>query len=239
LCHFVINMPRNELVSPILEKVKIFLLFAVKVADAEVLEQIFTILDEHYAKSSLDLYVNLFEDYKELNCNEENLQGDEITMFFTYYLYRRATQVNKPIVTVFSEPRSQTMHDYFLYFLRADVVSPYYVAGVASTLSSAIQLLPASKHLHKVMKDYLLYGSYYEGWGNILLNIALERKFLSPEEIYTVVQRINQWGQLLKEMEQVRSDKSSVLLDYAYRAYGDCDLIHGYRMLSTNSANMR
>lgn len=30
-----------------------------------------------------------------------------------------------------------------------------------------------------------------------------------------------------------------MLLDYAYRAYGDQDLLYGYRMLSTNSANMR
>ena len=77
------------------------MLFAVKVADADVLEEIFKIFDEHSAKSSLDFYLHLFEDYKELNCNEENLQGDEITMFFTYYLYRRATEKNKPMVTVF------------------------------------------------------------------------------------------------------------------------------------------
>jgi hypothetical protein len=101
-------------------------------------------------------------------------------MFFTYYLYRRATEQNKPMVTVFGETKDSKMHDYFLYFLRADVASNYYQVGVSNTLNSAIQLLPPSKYLHKVMKDYLLYGSYYEGWGNILLNIALERKFLSP-----------------------------------------------------------
>jgi hypothetical protein len=63
-------MPKEELITPILEKIKIFLLFAIKVADADILDLIFPILDEHYSKSSLDLYVNLFEDYKELNCNE-------------------------------------------------------------------------------------------------------------------------------------------------------------------------
>jgi hypothetical protein len=79
------------------------------------------------------------------------------------------------------------MHSYFLYFLRADVFSPYYIAGIQKTLTKAIELLPPSKYLPKVMKDYLLYGSYCEGWGNILLNIALQKKFLSPEEMYTVV----------------------------------------------------
>lgn len=137
------------------------------------LEQIFVILDEHYNKSSLDLYVNLFEDYKELNCNEENLQGDEITIFFTYYLYRKAIQNNRPMITAFGEPKFDRMHSYFLYYLRADVFSQHYILGIIGTLSCALNLLPHSKYLHKVMKDYLLFGTYCEGWGNILLKIAL------------------------------------------------------------------
>ena len=40
-------------------------------------------------------------------------------------------------------------------------------------------------------------------------------------------------------MEQVRPEKAVVLLDYAYRAYGDYDPLYGYRMLSTTSGNMR
>lgn len=52
------------------------------------------------------------------------------------------------------------MHSYFLYFLRADVFSPHYIAGILNTLTKAIELLPRSKHLPKVMKDYLLYGTY-------------------------------------------------------------------------------
>lgn len=43
----------------------------------------------------------------------------------------------------------------------------------------------------------------------------------------------------MKEMEQLKPAKAVVLLDYAYRAYGDHDLLYGYRMLSTGSANMR
>ena len=53
-------MPKHELIQPILEKIKIFLLFAVKVVDSVILEEILGILDQHYNKSSLDLYVNLF-----------------------------------------------------------------------------------------------------------------------------------------------------------------------------------
>ena len=51
------------------------------------------------------------------------------------------------------------------------------------------------------MKDYLLYGIYNEGWGTILLKIAMQNGFLGPEEIYTIVHRINQWGYLLKHLE--------------------------------------
>ena len=50
------------------------------------------------------------------------------------------------------------------------------------------------------MKDYLLHGVYNDGWGNILLRIALENDFLGPEELYTVVHRINQWAYLLKHL---------------------------------------
>jgi hypothetical protein len=89
------------------------------------------------------------------------------------------------------------------------------------------------------MKDYLLHGVYNEGWGNILLKVALQNDFLGPEEIYTVVHRINQWAYLLKHLEGAEHQKAAVLLDYAYRAYGDRDLIHGYRMLAVKSSNMR
>jgi hypothetical protein len=51
-------------------------LFAVKVADPELFDRILAILDRAYSRSSLELCLNLFEDYRELNCTEENLQGD-------------------------------------------------------------------------------------------------------------------------------------------------------------------
>lgn len=92
------------------------------------------------------------------------------------------------------------MHQYFLHFLRADVASQHYLVGIYNTLTTSIKLLPKSKNLGKVMKDYLLHGVYNDGWGNILLRIALENDFLGPEELYTVVHRINQWAYLLKHL---------------------------------------
>ena len=40
-------------------------------------------------------------------------------------------------------------------------------------------------------------------------------------------------------MEALDSSHAVVLLDYAYRAYGDNDMVYGYRMLTTTSPNMR
>ena len=36
------------------------------------------------------IFLSLFEDYKELECAEEYLQGDEIMLFFTIYIYKKA-----------------------------------------------------------------------------------------------------------------------------------------------------
>ena len=68
MCQFIVNLPSEELNHSFLQKIKIFVLFAVKVADGDLLDNILDIIDKAYMKSSLELYVNLFEDYKELNC---------------------------------------------------------------------------------------------------------------------------------------------------------------------------
>jgi hypothetical protein len=38
------------------------------VVDPLLMDQILEIMDKAYARSSLELYINLFEDYRELNC---------------------------------------------------------------------------------------------------------------------------------------------------------------------------
>jgi hypothetical protein len=78
-------------------------LFAVKVVDPDLFDKILDLIDKAYERSSLELCVNLFEDYRELNCTEENLQGDEISLFFTFYLYRKALKYNKVSVEAFGE----------------------------------------------------------------------------------------------------------------------------------------
>jgi len=60
-------------------------------------------MDRAYSRSSLELYINLFEDYRELNCADESLQGDEIALFFTFYLYRRAIKQYNISVHAFGE----------------------------------------------------------------------------------------------------------------------------------------
>lgn len=49
----------------------------------------------------IEIYSSLFEDYKELNCAEEYLQGDEIMIFLTMYLYKRAIKSYKVSARIF------------------------------------------------------------------------------------------------------------------------------------------
>jgi hypothetical protein len=49
----------------------------------------------------MELYSSLFEDYKELNCAEEYLQGDEIMIFLTIYTYKKAIQNYKVSTQIF------------------------------------------------------------------------------------------------------------------------------------------
>ncbi len=45
-----------------------FVLYAVKIVDGELIDQVFEILNKCYDNVGIDLYSSLFEDYKELNC---------------------------------------------------------------------------------------------------------------------------------------------------------------------------
>ena len=57
---------------------------------AELIDQIFRVLDErYYLRNQAGMFLALFEDYKDLYCAEEYLQGDEIMLFFTIYLYKK------------------------------------------------------------------------------------------------------------------------------------------------------
>jgi hypothetical protein len=161
-----------------LDKVKIFVLFAVKVADPELFDKILGILDRAYERSSLELCLNLFEDYRELNCTEENLQGDEISLFFTFYLYRKALQGTKVSIQAFGETLPHKFHDHYLAFLKSDLSSPLHTEGLYNTLKTAFELLPASKKLSKILTDYLVNGTYNEGWGLIVLRVALDRNYI-------------------------------------------------------------
>jgi hypothetical protein len=52
------------------------------------------------------------------------LQGDEIALFFTFYLYRKALQGANVSVQAFGEPLPVRFHDHYLAFLKSDLASP-------------------------------------------------------------------------------------------------------------------
>ena len=50
---------------------------------------------------------------------------------------------------------------------------------------------------------------------------------------------INEYGLLLKHLEQAKINLSQPIIDFVYRAYGDKDLIYGFRMITTNNKLLR
>ena len=58
-----------------MEKIKIFVLYAIKAANDQHIYRLFEIIDRSYG-DSVDFYACLFEDYKDLKCAEDFLEGD-------------------------------------------------------------------------------------------------------------------------------------------------------------------
>lgn len=52
------------------------------------------------------------------------MQGDEIALFFTFYLYRKALQRSQVSVEAFGEQLPSKFHDHYLSFLKSDLSSP-------------------------------------------------------------------------------------------------------------------
>ena len=67
---------------------KLFALFACKVCSNEQIESLFKLIESVYGNNIGILYTLLFEDFKEFNCSEQYLQGDEVMLLFTRFLYR-------------------------------------------------------------------------------------------------------------------------------------------------------
>lgn len=79
-------------------------------------------------------------------------------------------------------------------------------------------------------------GSYNEVWGSVLLKSAIDEfQCLNANELYMVATKISEWGLLVEQLEKGKTEECYILLDFVYRAYGDNDLINGYRMLVSNS----
>lgn len=100
--------------------------------------------------------------------------------------------------------------------------------------------MPHTKNFPRILKEYLLTGSYNEIWGSVLLKIAIQEfQCLNPNELYMIATKISEWGLLVEQLEKGKSEECYVLLDFVYRAYGDSDLINGYRMLVSDSSEIQ
>ena len=130
--------------------------------------------------------------------------------------------------------------DYYERLLKADQPSKHHINMVSETLKLSLTVLdePNSK-LPMIIKEYLLMGSYNDQWGSILLKILLEEGSLTEEELFAINQNITDWGSIAKYCESSPKDSSRMIMDYAYRSYGDRDLICGYRMMITRSPEIQ
>ena len=89
LCIYILHL--KEITAEYLEKIRIFILYAIKITSPHLIDRIFEVLDQKYImRNRQGIFLSLFEDYKELECAEEYLQGDEIMLFFTIYIYKKA-----------------------------------------------------------------------------------------------------------------------------------------------------
>lgn len=171
LCQFIVHM--EEYSNSFFAKIKIFVLYCIKVADAQLIDRIFDVLDTAYCRDSHALYANLFEDYRELNCVEENLQGDEIALLFTFYLYKKAIKSYNVTIEALGVDHGPDLHVHFLNFLKTDIASPIHTRAIYDTLKLSMALLPHCNKLPKILKEYLMNGTYNEIWGSIILRLAI------------------------------------------------------------------
>jgi hypothetical protein len=67
LCMYILNL--KEITNEYLEKIRIFVLYALKIASTELIYQVFEVLDQrYYCRNRAGMFLALFEDYKDLYC---------------------------------------------------------------------------------------------------------------------------------------------------------------------------
>ena len=67
LCQYILHI--RDITPEYLDKIRIFVLYAVKIASPDLIDRIFKVIDEKYLlRNQQALFLTLFEDYKELSC---------------------------------------------------------------------------------------------------------------------------------------------------------------------------
>ncbi len=93
-------------------------------------------------------------------------------------------------------------HKHFLTFLKVEHYSPHHVTNISNTFRLATtKLLPHTRNFPRILKDYLLTGSYNETWGSVLLKTAIDEfQCLNANELYMIGTKISEWGLLVEEL---------------------------------------
>lgn len=195
LCHFIRTYDFSQ--PEYLEKIKIFVLYACKVCEPAQLKPVFDLIERSYSSKIEVLYMLLFEDFKELNCAEEYLQGDEVMLFFTRFLMQIATRQCEVSVESFGVERVnlELLNNYQL-LLKSDQSSEHYNRMISQAFALSVSLLPECPQLPKIITQYLLKANLSHTWGMALLKIVVQAKCLSPEQLNVICTKICEWGLL-------------------------------------------
>lgn len=173
------------------------MLYACKVCEPAQLKPVFDLIERSYGDTTETLYMLLFEDFKELNCAEEYLQGDEVMLFFTRFLMQIATRHCDITFETFGvdRPSAELLNNYYL-LLKSDQSSEHYNRMISEAFALSVALLPECPRLPKIITQYLLKANFSHTWGMALLKIAVQAKCLSPEQLYIICTKICEWGLL-------------------------------------------
>ena len=135
-------------------------------------------------------------------------------------------------------PNTELLNNYHL-LLKSDQSSEHYNSMIGQAFALSVALLPQCSRLPKIVTQYLLKANLNHTWGMALLNIAVQAKCLSPEQLYIICTTICDWGLLQRELEASDLESARWVLDELHRLNGDKDTICGYRMTLTTDENLK
>jgi intergrase/recombinase len=81
-------------------------------------------------------------------------------LFTTNFLYKKAIQNYDIEVNAFGASQSLVFHNHYLNLMKSDQYSAHHIKVLKNSLKLSFKLLPYSRNLCRILKDYLMVGNY-------------------------------------------------------------------------------